>query len=89
MQEPITDLTVISELISLPCLIYHTEGISESKTRNPNLQFQSPGRGLQKKNKSKKKVSKTRHKERKITKNLIIKLLIWKHFKTYLCYHKI
>ena len=37
MQEPITDLTVISELISLRCLIYHTEGISESNYWSENI----------------------------------------------------
>ena len=55
------------------------------KTRNPNLQLRSLGHGLQKKNKNKKKLSKTKNQERKITKNLIIKLLIWNHLKTYLC----
>ena len=88
MQEPITDLTVISELISLPCSIYHTEGFRKpgiKKLGIPIYNSEVLDTACKKKNKNKKKLSKTKNQERKITKNLIIKLLIWNHLKTYLC----
>lgn len=82
MQEPIRDLTVISELISLPCLIYHTEGISESKNQESQFTIPKSWTWLAKKTKAKKKSVKPDTKSARLLKILSLNYWfenIWKH----------
>ena len=85
MQEPITDLTVISELISLPCSIYHTEGFRKpgiKKLGIPIYNSEVLDTACKKKIKTKKNSVKPKTRSARLLKILSLNYwfeTIWKH----------